>query len=201
MRRYPQPVYNITLALWLLASAVYTARYIYLDVRNIPIIMVVISLFLLSYFSSKRANPYSRSVQANEYLIPLLATLWPVAYLFLSTNNGHSVGALFEYAGGGLMLLSALSLRNSFALFPEARNIVSTGVYKFVRHPLYLSYLFIDFSIALSATSMFAWCIYLVEVALFILRIIVEEKHLIEHSSEFRQYALNTKYRLFPLLF
>ena len=40
-----------------------------------------------------------------------------------------------------IVIAGKLSLGRSFGLIPANRGVVSTGVYRFVRHPIYLGYL------------------------------------------------------------
>jgi protein-S-isoprenylcysteine O-methyltransferase Ste14 len=102
----------------------------------------------------------------------------------------------------GLMIvvLGKLSLGRSFGLTPANRGVVSTGLYRFVRHPIYLGYLIthVGFVVANPAD----WNLLVLagtDVALM-LRAICEERTLAADPS-YRDYMQHVRWRVVPGLF
>src|SRR5262249_42921078 len=64
----------------------------------------------------------------------------------LLTRTAHSViatpGALLWLVGSLLAPFCVWALRYSFSIEPQARRMVRTGPYAYVRHPIYLAYCF-----------------------------------------------------------
>ena len=102
----------------------------------------------------------------------------------------------------GLMIvvLGKLSLGRSFGLTPANRGIVSTGLYRFVRHPIYLGYLIthIGFVIAFPADWNLAVLV-AADVAL-LLRAICEERTLALDEA-YRAYMTRVRWRIVPGIF
>ena len=102
----------------------------------------------------------------------------------------------------GLLVIIAgkMSLGRSFGLIPANRGIVSSGLYRVVRHPIYLGYLITH--IAFLASNPVAWNISLLvttDLAL-LLRAICEEKTLAQ-DPEYRDYQSRVRWRVLPGIF
>ena len=113
--------------------------------------------------------------------------------------------------GGALLALAWFFLFRSFTdntyLSPLVRvqterkqRVVSTGVYGFVRHPMYLgaSLMFVGGSLLTGAATALALAIALV--ALLAVRITVEEKLLARELEGYDEYRRRVRYRLLPLV-
>src|SRR2546430_13476301 len=55
--------------------------------------------------------------------------------------TSEAVTVLVSAVGLLIVIIGKLSLGRSFGLTPANRGVVSTGIYQFVRHPIYLGYL------------------------------------------------------------
>jgi protein-S-isoprenylcysteine O-methyltransferase Ste14 len=93
-----------------------------------------------------------------------------------------------------------LSLGRSFGLIPANRGIVSTGLYKVVRHPIYLGYLVTHF--AFVAANPTVWNIALLVTADIALmaRAVCEEETL-ARDDEYRAYQTRVRWRVVPGVF
>jgi protein-S-isoprenylcysteine O-methyltransferase Ste14 len=99
-----------------------------------------------------------------------------------------------------IVVLGKLSLGRSFGLTPANRGIVSTGLYRFVRHPIYLGYLIthVGFVIAYPADWNLA-VLAAADVAL-LLRAICEERTLALDDA-YRAYMGRVRWRIIPGVF
>jgi protein-S-isoprenylcysteine O-methyltransferase Ste14 len=80
------------------------------------------------------------------------------------------------------------------------QQVISTGVYGFVRHPLYLGVLLMLFGAPLLLGSLFGFIISLIALIVLVGRIIGEEKMLVNELDGYEEYKKKVKYRLVPLV-
>lgn len=79
------------------------------------------SFLLIGFFNAARTwSPESFTINA----VPQIAAL----------------GGLLWLAGTVFVGIALWSLRHAFSIEPEARHVVRTGAYRFVRHPVYAAY-------------------------------------------------------------
>jgi protein-S-isoprenylcysteine O-methyltransferase Ste14 len=96
-----------------------------------------------------------------------------------------------------IVVLGKMSLGRSFGLTPANRGVVSTGMYRFVRHPIYLGYLIthVGFVVANPIT----WNLALLVVAdlALMLRAAFEERTLAADPA-YRDYMQRVRWRVVP---
>jgi len=102
--------------------------------------------------------------------------------------------------GLGIVVMGKLSLGRSFGLTPANRGIVCRGLYRVVRHPIYLGYLITHLGFLLANPS--GWNIAMLVVADVALtfRAICEEQTLAQ-DPEYRLYMDRVRWRLIPAVF
>jgi protein-S-isoprenylcysteine O-methyltransferase Ste14 len=110
---------------------------------------------------------------------------WPAAGLILVT------------VAAGLSLVSLLTMRTRFGIRPALRGLVTSGPYKFVRHPMYLSYVLADIGYNLQEWNSVTLLLVLVGWMSLVYRIHAEERVLSQHA-EWPAYMALVRYRLFP---
>lgn len=105
---------------------------------------------------------------------------------------------IFLGAAGSALALSRLG--RSFAILPEARVLVTGGVYAHVRHPLYTAEMLTLVGIVIQYQQPWATLIGIGVVLLQILRSIYEEQVLAEAFPDYVAYQART-WRFVPYLF
>jgi len=80
------------------------------------------------------------------------------------------------------------------------QHVITTGVYGFVRHPLYLGCALLMFGAPLLVGSVYGLMISLIGLLVIVFRIIGEEKMMIEELEGYDEYKKKVKYRLIPLV-
>ncbi len=96
-----------------------------------------------------------------------------------------------------LSISAVLTLGRSFGIVPANRGIKTTGLYRFVRHPIYSCYLIFDIFFI---TLRFSWFNTLISVIFFAatyLRATYEE-NLLNQDPVYRAYTRQTPYMFFP---
>lgn len=113
---------------------------------------------------------------------------------------------------GGLFLIPALyliyqaTIQNTYlstlVRIQEDRKqrVISTGVYGFVRHPLYLGCMFMLFGAPVLLGSMIGLSIAGIAVIGLVIRIIGEEEMLVNELEGYSEYQKKVPFRLFPYL-
>ena len=103
-------------------------------------------------------------------------------------------------AGFIVSLLSVFKLDQSLTVYPSPKpgsELITTGLYKYVRHPIYAGILFFAFGFALFWSSAFKLIISAVLLLWFWLKSNYEEKKLQDRYSNYKQYRQTTG-RFFP---
>ena len=80
------------------------------------------------------------------------------------------------------------------------QKVVSTGVYGFVRHPMYLGGILLFLGAPLILGSIYGLIIGIFLSLLFVARIMGEEEMLLEELEGYPNYKKNVKYRLIPYI-
>ena len=113
---------------------------------------------------------------------------------------------------GGVALLPALYLiyqatventyLSTLVRIQTERNqhVISTGVYGFVRHPLYLGCLLMTLGAPLLLGSMYGFIIGVIAIIVLVGRIIGEENMLVNGLEGYEEYKKKVKYRLVPFV-
>jgi hypothetical protein len=106
-------------------------------------------------------------------------------------------GVFFALLGTVISTIATLDLKRSFGIFVQVRKIESQGLYRQVRHPLYLGYIINALALCLLEPNLNKLLLTSIAVPLMIFRARLEEKELAAYSSEYREYAGKTPF-LFP---
>ncbi|MGA9359713.1 MAG: isoprenylcysteine carboxylmethyltransferase family protein [Mycobacterium sp.] len=110
------------------------------------------------------------------------------------------LGDVLLAAGLGLAML--VVIQNGYAAstitVETGQTVVSTGVYRFVRHPMYFGDVIMMIGIPLSLSSYWGLVFVPLGVATLVSRILDEEKMLTQELSGYREYTQRVRYRLLP---
>jgi protein-S-isoprenylcysteine O-methyltransferase Ste14 len=167
------------------------------------------------------AERYRQPGTANEkgwdryvvYMLVLGFVLWIVIMPLDAKRYGWSPGfpLWLKILGGILLLLSSFLFFRSYAdntfVSPLVRiqserkqRVVSTGVYGFVRHPMYLGGILLFIGTPLLLGSMYGLLIGVLISFLLVARILGEEKMLVKELDGYADYRKKVRYRLIPFI-
>lgn len=144
--------------------------------------------------SANSANP--NKVQAWSYVF--IQALLLALLVFLSQSVGPQIhrfftlGWTFEWLGIIGLFVCAASLRRSLTVVPipkESGELSTSGLYRYVRHPMYSSVLLFAMGIALHSGSAIKYLLALSLYVLFYLKSVYEEKYLKLKYPEYAQYS------------
>ena len=114
--------------------------------------------------------------------------------------------SVFAYAGVmvSLLLFFAVLRENAYlSRFVEVQKerghkVVTTGPYRYVRHPMYVGLILLLYSIPVALGSLWTLVPASVLTFLFVIRTHFEDKTLHEELDGYKAYSGKVKYRLFP---
>jgi protein-S-isoprenylcysteine O-methyltransferase Ste14 len=99
-----------------------------------------------------------------------------------------------------IVVLGKLSLGRSFGLSPANRGVVSTGMYRFVRHPIYLGYLITH--VGFVAANPAGWNLLVLALAdLALMMRAVREEQTLAQDDAYRDYMQRVRWRVIPGVF
>ena len=165
---------------------------------------LVLGIACLAFAVVMLFRPYATEARHDAFALLICGLCKTYYWLFDLTTPGDDVKLLF---GSGLIVLatfvwiaSVLWLGKSFSILPALRDLRTTGPYRFVRHPIYLSYLLIDTGFLLSYPSLLNCAVVGLAVGLYMVRIDMEEK-LLGSLEAYRAYRRRTRFRLIPFVY
>jgi len=137
------------------------------------------------------------------WLLAFAATYW----LFLFgrfADVGVSVSPAWlifclSVASFAVSVWARISLGRSIGLVPAQRGLVTTGAYRFMRHPIYTGIFFSYTALALQNCSLRNVAIFASGAALFVIKSFVEEGFL-RQDAEYERYMERVPWRWFPYL-
>ena len=112
----------------------------------------------------------------------------------------QSVTVAASAVGLAVVIAGKMTLGRSFGLMPANRGVVSSGVYRFVRHPIYLGYLITHVAFLLATPSAWNIAALIAADAALLLRAVCEEQTL-SRDSQYRAYQQAVRWRVCPGLF
>lgn len=101
-------------------------------------------------------------------------------------------GLLIGLFGAAFSIWAISHLRASFGLRTAVRKLVTTGPYSRIRHPLYVGEMIHIFGVVILAGTPAAIYLYLVAVALQVIRAKIEERKFLKNVPEYAEFRRNT---------
>ena len=190
--------------LWVALSlvlAVFTWRYAIPDAYTPIWLFVALHIQCAYIFAIRQPARYSTK-RPLEILITLLSLIYLFAFEIKPTSSPvlALLGGVVTAIGSLFTFISIQWLGRSFAVLPSHREIRTSGMYRFVRHPIYLSYIVAGLGTLMRHPSVYNSSVVLAGVLLMMWRIRFEER-LLAQDELYRNYMDAVRYRLIPGLY
>ncbi|MCA9052912.1 MAG: isoprenylcysteine carboxylmethyltransferase family protein [Planctomycetaceae bacterium] len=147
-----------------------------------------------------RKIPKGVSISLYDWMVGIVGTYAIVLFRAESAGRDQLVGQVLQFGGIGLQVLAMLSLNRSIGMVAANRGIKTGGLYRFVRHPLYLSYVVAFLGYTISHPTSWNVGVYAAAVALWVLRLLTEERFLLQ-DPQYQEYSQRVRSRLIPGVF
>jgi protein-S-isoprenylcysteine O-methyltransferase Ste14 len=164
-------------------------------------VALILFLALLMAFHLIRRRPVAKARGLLPRLVALVGTTLTFAMLLLDRAPGsiavNLISAGLILIGNYMSIVAVMSLGRSLSIMPEARRLVMSGPYRFVRHPLYAAEEIAIIGVWLQFMSWPATAILVGHFVIQLWRLGFEETVLRESFPEYEAYARQTA-RLVP---
>src|SRR5262249_37087476 len=162
----------------------------------------VLQHFIVLGIALTRPRPKVRDYSIASSMAVVVAYAYPYAQvIYLRWSPGYvaspAAGLTLVTLAAALSLVSLLTIGRLFGVRPALRGLVTRGPYRFVRHPMYLSYILADIGYNLQEWNFVTLLLVLVGWMSLVYRIHAEERVLSQHA-EWPAYVILVRHRLFP---
>jgi protein-S-isoprenylcysteine O-methyltransferase Ste14 len=157
---------------------------------------IVVALTLVR----RSARALDRSIKAR--VLTTVSVLGPplLAPAAVAPLAPEAATVAISCAGLAVVIAGKMTLGRSFALLPANRGIVSTGVYRVVRHPIYMGYLVTHVAFLAANPSTRNIVALVIADAALLVRAVCEEQTLAKDAA-YREYQSRVRWRIVPGLF
>ncbi len=191
----------------------YWQAWVFIAVFTVATIVPTIYLYRTNPAALQRrmhAGPRAETRPAQKIIITVafVAVFVLIAFSGLDHRMGWSTVPVWVCLLGDVLVAAGLGIamlviaQNGYAAstvtVETGQQVVSGGVYKFIRHPMYVGNLIMMLGIPLALGSYWALLFVIPDVVVIVFRILDEEKLLTEELAGYREYAQRVRYRLMP---
>ena len=147
-----------------------------------------------------RRIPKETSFSPYDWFVGIAGTYAIV--FFRPHSQGHDLvlGQALQFGGLAMQVVAMLSLNRSIGMVAANRGIQTGGLYRWIRHPLYSSYVVAFLGYVLSHPTAYNMGVYVAAVLLWVLRLMAEERFLMQDPA-YREFSEKVRWRLIPGVF
>ena len=174
----------------------------YLETGRLTGLLLLASEALVVVLTVFRRAPMVVDRTLRARMLTTLAMIGPplVAPAVAVPLVGDTVSASIGAVGLLVVIGGKLSLGRSFGLIPANRGIVSTGLYRLVRHPIYLGYFITHVAFVAANPTFWNFAVLFVSDLAQLARAVCEERTLAQDAA-YRDYQTRVRWRVIPGLF
>ena len=180
----------------------------------VTVFLAMVNAFI-GFLLITRKKPLQKPKGFLEICVPILSTYFWLTYniipyipkninFYLVPINTlllfSVIGSFIALSGYVINTIAVFNLRRSFSVLVQVRHIVKHGLYRHVRHPIYLGYTIIAIGLSLINPRLFFWLNSAIGIGLVIFRAKLEERKLATYSQEYKEYMHETPF-LLPIKF
>lgn len=182
--------FKLVLIVYFLSIAIYGCAEIFLQLR-------------FSNWKFKNADKGAIIIMVPFYLSIYLAPVENVLSEIRLFQVSVILGFVVLFFGVILRIIGLITIKNNFSMAIEAdksNRLVLSGIYKYIRHPLYLAILIISSSGSIMFACRFNWILVAFTLLGVLSQIKKEEQFLCKQYPDYEEYKKVTK-KLIPFVF
>jgi len=194
----------------------YHLAWLYLSIFAISVIVITVYLIFRDkhLLKSRLSVGPIAETRTTQKIIQSVAGLLFLGIFVLSAfdyrNNWSNVPVALSYIADVFCMLAFVLLffvfkENTFLSatieVQEEQEVISTGLYGIVRHPMYMGASLLLLFTPIALGSYYGLFPVLILITVIIFRAIDEERELREHLVGYKEYCEHVKYRLIPFIF
>ncbi|MFP4098704.1 MAG: methyltransferase family protein [Alphaproteobacteria bacterium] len=183
----------------LFSNALILHYYSYIQSPRLSSLLLIIQLCVIVLFFLIRTAPKQVSKEPKDWIAAIIGTALPMLLSPVSAQDEIIPLMIIQFLGMIMSIASIISLNISFAVVPAERKIKKKGLYKLVRHPIYLSYFISLTCMVLQNFSVLNVAILLIFYAAETYRLTAEER-ILSKNPEYQRYKERVRYRLIPFV-
>jgi protein-S-isoprenylcysteine O-methyltransferase Ste14 len=158
--------------------------------------------FIVLVLAFWRRPPATHDYSLGSSIAVVVSYAYPYAQtVYLGWVPGDEIsgmaGLVLVTIAAVLSFASLVSLGRSFGVRPALRRLVTFGPYRFVRHPIYLSYVLSDIGYNIQEWNVGTVLMVLAGWVSLLYRIHAEER-VLARDPQWNAYAASVRYRLIP---
>lgn len=179
-------------------------------------ILFIPAIFVVHYMLKHDPELVEKRMKMKEKIVrqKIIVKLFSISYVLLAIipgldkrYNWSSVPTVVVIVSdiivlGGYILCFSVFRENKYASrvieVEEGQEVVTTGPYAVVRHPMYLGAMIMFIFTPLALGSYWALVTVILLIVLLVARILDEEEVLLQQLKGYREYTQKTRYRLIP---
>lgn len=146
-------------------------------------------------------------VSAEDGWVNLLPTLWqlirmPRSLTLLSIQN--ALGLIMFIAGLTIAIIAQITLKRNYSstlVIREDHQLITHGIYRYTRHPIYLGVIIACIGLPVYAFNLYGLLVMLALIPIFLCRIRMEEKLLIEEFGDAYLTYMDSTKKLLPFIY
>lgn len=166
---------------------------------RLSVSLIVVAETIAALFLIIRRDPDATQHSWQTWLTTTCGTLAPLLLRPVEAAEDVPLGEILLVFGLAMQILSLASLNRSFGLLPALRGVKSSGMYSWVRHPLYAAYVIMFLGYLVNNQSLSNVAVAIFGTAFLVMRIHYEEDFLIQ-QADYRRYVGRTRWRLIPVV-
>jgi protein-S-isoprenylcysteine O-methyltransferase Ste14 len=191
----------------------YWQAWVFIAVFTVATIVPTIYLYRTNPAALQRrmhAGPRAETRPAQKIIITasFVDIFVMMAFSAFDHRMGWSTEPVWVSLLGNVLVVAGLGIamvviaQNGYAAstvtVETGQQVVSGGVYRFIRHPMYVGSLIMMFGMPLALGSYWGLLFVIPGVAVIVFRILDEEKLLTEELAGYPEYTQRVRYRLMP---
>jgi protein-S-isoprenylcysteine O-methyltransferase Ste14 len=187
---------NMLLATFFVFFAIANAKSFVANPR-LSVFLIVVTETIVAVLLVIRKDPDETLHTWQAWVTTTCGTLAPFLLRPVEGSADVFIGSALQLGGFLLQIASLIALNRCLGLLPAHRGVKSSGLYSWVRHPLYMAYVVTYLGYLLNHPSVANLGIVIIGTGFLVMRIRYEEGLLLNYP-DYVDYASSTRWRLFP---